>query len=221
MSDHTVSNHPMKGFRMKISSLPVRPLLLVAAVAGALSCSDTSSGTGPASPGPRLLTASSSYPALATTQVSFWAVKGRNAGADIWYRPRSGQSDSTKFVEFRMGGASLDRRPDGSVIAQGDSVLITLTVSDPTHLIVNYQPSGLQFSATDQPTLKMYYVACGDDLNYDGVVDATDDQIQSQLRIWRQEAPELPWTVMSGSVVKSLKEVDAKLSGFTGYAISY
>jgi hypothetical protein len=220
MSDHTASNLPMKGFRMTISSLPAR-FLLAAAVAGALSCSDTSGSTGPTSPGPRLLTASSSYPALATTQASFWAVKGKTAGADIWYRARSGQSDSTKFVEFRMGTNSLDRRPDGSAIAPGDSVLITLTVSDPTHLIINYQPSGLQFSASDQPTLKMYYVACGDDLNYDGVVDATDDLIQSQLRIWRQEAPGLPWTEMAGSVVKSLKEVDAQLSGFTGYAISY
>jgi hypothetical protein len=120
-----------------------------------------------------------------------------------------------------MGSNSLDKRPDGSTIAVGDSVLITLTVSDPTHLIITYQPSGLQFSATDQPKLKMFYVACGDDLNYDGIVDATDDQIQSKLSIWRQEAPGLPWTVMSSTVVKTVKEVDTQLGGFTGYAISY
>jgi hypothetical protein len=205
---------------MHISSTPAR-VILAATVAAALSCSDTATVNGPTNTGPRLLTASPSSPALAQTQVSFYAVKGRSGGADIWYHARAGQSDSSKFVEFRLGTNSLDRRPDGSTIAAGDSVLITLTVSDPTHLIINYQPSGLQFSATDQPTLKMFYVACGDDLNYDGIVDAADDQIQSKLSIWRQEAPGLPWTVLSSTVVKSVKEVDAQLSGFTGYAISY
>lgn len=221
MRDAHHPHPPMKGFRMLLRQLPARALL-VALTAG-LSCTDS---TAPqpeqrAATDLRLLAAPYGTPPLASTQVSFYAVKGKNAGADIWYRPRAGRSDSTKFLEFRMGGASLDRRPDGTAIAQGDSVLITLTVTDPTHFIVEFQPSGLTFSANDQPTLKISFAACGDDLNYDGVVDATDAAMQSSLSVWRQEAPFQPWFKVSSTVAASVKEVNSQLGGFTGYALMW
>ena len=169
----------------------------------------------------RLLTVASTSPLLATTTASFWAVKGKNAGVDLWYHARAGQSDSTKFLEFRMGGATLDRRPDGSAIAEGDSVLITLTVVSPTNLIVDFQPSGLQFSTKDPAKLKMFFAACGDDLDRDGQVTSSDDAIEQQLSIWRQESAASPWIKVSSLVVKNNKEIDAELGGFTGYAIAY
>jgi hypothetical protein len=169
----------------------------------------------------RLLTVASTAPPLATTTTSFWAVKGKNAGVDLWYHALPGQRDSTKFHEFRMGGSTLDRRPDGSVIAQGDSVLITLTVVSPTNLIVDFQPSGLKFSANDPAKLKMFFASCGDDLDRDGQVTSSDDAIEQQLSIWRQEAPTAPWIKVSSLVVKDNKEIDAELGGFTGYAIAY
>lgn len=169
----------------------------------------------------RLLTVSPTAPALATTTTSFYAVRGKNAGADLWYRALPGRSDSTKFLEFRMGGATLDRRPDGSVIADGDSVLITITVVSPTNLIVDFQPSGLTFSAKDPARLKMFFGACGDDLNRDGLVTGADDAIEQQLSIWRQETPLSPWLKVSSLVVKDNKEIDASLGGFTGYAVAY
>lgn len=169
----------------------------------------------------RLLTVASTAPLVATTTTSFWAVKGKNAGVDLWYHARPGQRDSTKFLEFRMGGATLDRRPDGSVIAQGDSVLITLTVVSPTNLIVDFQPSGLKFSANDPAKLKMFFGECGDDLDRDGQVTSSDDAIEQQLSIWRQETPTSPWIKVSSLVVKDNKEIDAELGGFTGYAIAY
>lgn len=222
MRDALHPHSPTKGFRMSLRQLPARTALLLALVAG-LSCTDSTA------PQPeqrdatdlRLLAAPYGTPPLASTQASFYAVKGRDVGVDIWYRPRAGRSDSTKFLEFRMGAASLDRRPDGSAIAQGDSVLITLTVTDPTHFIVEFQPSGLTFSAAAPPTLKISYAACGDDLNYDGVVDATDAAMQSSLSVWRQEAPFQPWFKVPSTVAASVKEVNSQLGGFTGYAIMY
>ena len=222
MRDALHPHSPTKGFRMLLRQLPARAALLLALTAG-LSCTDSTA------PQPeqrdatdlRLLAAPYGTPPLASTQVSFYAVKGKDAGADIWYRPRAGRSDSTKFLEFRIGGASLDRRPDGSAIAPGDSVLITLTVTDPTHFIVEFQPSGLTFSAAAQPTLKISFAACGDDLNYDGVVDATDAAMQSGLSVWRQEAPFQPWYKVPTTVASSVKEVNAQLGGFSGYAIMY
>jgi hypothetical protein len=169
----------------------------------------------------RLLSLAPGAPALATTSVSFYAVRGKNAGVDLWYHPRPGRSDSTKFLEFRMGGATLDRRPNGSVIADGDSVLITLAVINPTNLVVQFQPSGLLFSAKDPARLKMFFAECGDDLDRNGRVDGGDDAIQQQLGIWRQETPLDPWIKLSSVVVKGSKEIDADLGGFTGYAVAY
>ena len=192
-------------------------------VLATLSCGDaTAPATDTRAAGDlRLLTVAADAPALATTVASFYAVQGRNAGVDLYYHARPGRSDSTKFLEFRMGGASLDRRPDGSVIAAGDSVLITVKVTDPVHLIVEFQPSGLTFSSKDPPRLRLFFGECGDDLNGDGRVDGNDDSLLQQLGIWRQEAPGLPWFRLSSVVVRDSREVEAFLSGFTGYAVEY
>ena len=202
-------------------------LVGAAMLAGGLACGATSTApdidtpeTRPAD-GLRLLTVAPDSPPLATLRASFYAVKGRNAGADLWYRARPGRTDSTKFVEFRMGGASLDRRPDGSPVAAGDSVLITLTVVDPLHLVIDFQPSGLVFSAADRPKLKMFFGSVGDDLNRDGVVNTDDDAIRNSLSIWRQEGLSQPWFKLATARISESREVDADLLGFTGYAMAY
>ena len=160
-------------------------------------------------------------PPLATTVTSFYAVRGRNAGVDIWYRPAPGSKDSTKVLEFRLDNVSLDRRPDGTAFADGDSVRITLTVTDASRLIVDFQPSGLRFTAKTPARMKMFFSQVGDDLDGDGKVDGNDDAIEQQLSIWRQETLGAPWFKVSSAVIKSNKEIDADLGGFTGYAAAY
>jgi hypothetical protein len=171
--------------------------------------------------GLRLLTVTADAPALAATVTSFYAVRGRNAGVDLWYRPKAGSKDSTKFLEFRLDNVSLDRRPNGTAFAEGDSVLITLTVTDPKHLIVDFQPSGLKFAAKNPGRLKMFFAQCGEDLDGSGNVDGNDDAIANQLSIWRQESVLAPWIKVASVEVKSNKEIDADIAGFTGYAIAY
>lgn len=203
--------------------LPTRRLLatLLALSLAACGTSDSTAPEQRAENQLNLLALAPNAPPLATSTVSFYAVKGKGAGVDIWYRPRAGQRDSTKFLELRLGGESLDRRPDGTLIADGDSVKISLTVTDPTHLIVQFQPSGLVFSSKDLARLRMYFGECGDDLDRDGRVDSSDDDIARRLSIWRQESPGLPWFKLSSAVVKDAKEVEAKLTGFSGYALAY
>jgi hypothetical protein len=225
MSDRPTLSSPMQGVRMTRFAHPAAARALAAIlVLTSLSCSDSTapdSSDTRAATDLRLLAVPYGAPALVTTTASVYAVKGKSAGLDIWYHAAAGHSDSTKFLEFRVGATSLDRRPDGTVIADGDSVLITLTVTDPRHFIIEFQPSGLQFSASAQPTLKLSWAACGEDLNYDGVVDATDVAIAQQLNIWRQEAPFQPWYKVPSVLVQQTKEVNAQLSGFTGYALMY
>lgn len=207
---------------MRLTQLTLGTLAIVA-LATIFSCTD-STAPAPESRAAndlRLLAAPYATPPLVTTQLSFYAVKGKPAAADIWYHASAGRTDSLKFLEFRMGPASLDRRPDGSVIAAGDSVLIMLTVTDQRHFIIEFQPAGLTFSASDQPTLKLIWAACGDDLNYDGKVDALDVEIAQHLSFWRQEAPFQPWYKLSSVVNATTKEVNAQLGGFTGYAVEY
>ena len=169
----------------------------------------------------RLLRVLPIAPPLARTQASFWAVQGRNAGLDLYYRPLPGRTDSTKFLELRLGGASLDVRPDGTPVAMGDSVLITVQVTDPAHLVLDFQPSGLRFSPKDLPSMKLFYTFVGDDLNGDGRVDADDDAIASQLSIWRQESTGQPWFRLTSLVTRGDKDVEARIPGFSGYAIMY
>jgi hypothetical protein len=168
-----------------------------------------------------LLTVSPTAPALATTSTSFYAVAGRGTGVDLWYRPRAGQRDSTKFLEFRLGTNSLAVKPDGSAFAKGDSIRITLTVRDPAHIIIDFLPSGLRFSANDKPKLKLFFSQVDDDVDHDGKVDQHDDELEGKLAIWRQESIGQPWFKMASAVVKDSREVDADLTGFTGYCLSY
>jgi hypothetical protein len=217
----SISHSPMNGSRMAFRRLLV---LAAATFAAAASCTDSTApdaDTERAATDLRLLAAPHTAPPLAATQATFYAVKGKSSGVDIWYRPAAGRSDSSKFLEFRVGSNSLDRRPDGTAIANGDSVLITVTVTDPTHFIIEFQPSGLKFSDADQPKLKISFAACGDDLNYDGKVDDTDATMLSSLALWRQEGPFQPWFKLTSSVSVSVKEINAQLGGFTGYAIEY
>lgn len=210
---------PTQGYRMP--PLRLRSALLVALIAAA-SCRESVTSPDVRDDGQlNLLHVTYDFPTLVTPTASFWAVKGRSTGADLWYHARPGARDSSKLVEFRVGPNALDRRPDGSSIATGDSVLITLTANDPTHMMIQFQPSGLRFAAVDQPTLKMFWTACGDDVNYDGKVDSTDAAIVGRFGIWRQETPGARWQRIASAVSNAAKEVDAQLSGFTGYALAY
>lgn len=196
-------------------------LLVTAAIAGCDTAADSLAPEERPTSALRLLTVLPTAPLLATTSVSFYAVKGRNAGADLWYRARPGRTDSTKMLEFRLNGASLDRRPDGTTIADGDSIRITITVVNPANLIVDFQPSGLKFSAKEPARLKIFFGECGDDLDRDGQITSSDDAVKQQLSIWRQETPTAPWVKLSSVVVQEDRLVDALLGGFTGYAVAY
>jgi len=118
-------------------------------------------------------------------------------------------------------GSSLLSRPDGSAIAEGDSVLITITVEDPALLLFELQPTGLKFSTAKPAELKIRYAQADDDLNEDGEVDEQDDQIETILGIWRQEQPGQPFVRLGSVKVEEQQELEAMLTGFSRYAIAY
>src|SRR5690242_2261384 len=135
--------HPMKGYPMLRRRL--LPMLLAAMALPLLSCTDSTVPGTDDTRDPtdlRLLTTPYGTPPLARTSVSFYAVQGKATTAEIWYRAKPGAADSSRFLVFQVGAGSLVNRPDGTPIAAGDSVLITLTVTDQSHFLVDFQPSG-------------------------------------------------------------------------------
>ncbi|MHB1071984.1 MAG: hypothetical protein ACYC3Q_04090 [Gemmatimonadaceae bacterium] len=195
------------------------------AVAFALACgSDT-----PAQPDPNVrpaeqlhfLRPAADAPPLANTEVRFYAKRGTDREVALWYRPRPGQRDSSEFVRFKVPGAALESRPDGSRVAQGDSVLITVRVSDPSRLILEFRPSGLRFSAAAPARLKIRFADASKDLDGDGDEDASDHAAEQQLAIWRQEAAGLPWVRLTSKLEVETEQIEADLLGFSGYAIAF
>ena len=169
---------------------------------------------------PRFLRPAPGAPSLATKQVSFYAVRGQYRQVEIMYHARSGVSDSTRFVLFSVPAQSLVKRPDGTSIAPGDSVAITLTVTDTVNLIVQFEPSGMQFASGYPANLVMSYAETDPDVNGDGVVNAIDTSLEGLLKIWCQEISE-PFRVIGSLLDESRKTVSAAISGFTNYAVAY
>lgn len=169
----------------------------------------------------RFLRPAADAPALGEREVSFWAVRGETREVRIMYRAAAGAADSVELVRFRVEDRSLVSRPDGTPIADGDSILITLRVVDTLRLITEFLPDGLGFSTSRPARLWLKFGEADPDLNGDGVVNGDDTTLLLALRIWRQEQPGDPWTALPSSVDTVSQEVEADIPGFTRYALSY
>lgn len=152
---------------------------------------------------------------LAQKSASFYAVKGEDREIRLFY------TSGEEFLRFKVSDDALDRYPDGSVIADGDSVLISLTVTDTVRLIVDFQPAGLKFSPSEPAELKIRYAETDDDIDDDGDVDGEDSALELTLAIWKQEIPGALWERIGSVVVEELDEVEADITSFTRYAIAY
>lgn len=201
-----------------------RTLLTLAVSAGLLACGND--GTGPrdnvkTDAELNVVRASPSAPPLVATTASFYALKGENREVRLYYRPAPGSLDSTEFLRFKVPDESLDRRPDGSMIAVGDSILITVAVLDVSKLLVDFQPAGLRFAAIKPAELKLSFGEADDDLDDDGDIDGDDVAAEARLAIWRRETIADPWVRLSSVLNVSSDEVEAAITGFTNYAIAY
>ena len=158
---------------------------------------------------PTFLTASPSAPSIANPVISFWAKKGTDRSVRMVYASRPGHNDSTTFLFFRVRAQSLVARADGTPLAYGDSLLITVTLVDPVQLKVDFQPSGLRFSASHPASLTMSYA------------ETSPPPPLGALHIWKQENPLAAWLRLPSQVLSETNEVQADILGFTGYAIAY
>ena len=204
---------------MKTRSV-IRTWVAAAAVLLTSSCND---GTAPveirATDELTFLRPAPNAPELADTTVRFIARRGEDREVRIRYAVAPGQFE--EFVRFRVRPEALLAYPDGRPFREGDQVEITVRVVDFARLIVEFQPSGLRFNPQRPAELTFKYNHTDPDRDNDGDVDNRDAEVETLLAVWRQESPGQPWVKMLSKVEISIDEIEADITGFTGYALAY
>ncbi|HEV8264959.1 MAG TPA: hypothetical protein VGQ06_08395 [Gemmatimonadales bacterium] len=147
-------------------------------------------------------------------QASFWAVRGEQRSVQINYVGAAADADRP-FL--RLSNVDPVFVPGVGDLALGDSVLISVTI-DPIMIRVSLEPTGLLFMGSTQ--LDLSYSGAGGDLNGDGVVDATDAAIESQLLgIWYLD--DLTWTKTATAPSLETRSFSTELLRFSDYAVSW
>ena len=188
----------------------------VFAIAACNSVTDAKTNTKPQSDLTFLRPAPGS-PALVDSSVSFYAVKGQDREVHLLFANTGGE----EYVRFKVPSEALYKRPDGTLFAAGDSILITVSVVDPTKVMVDFQPSGLKFDPAHPASLRINFGEADDDYNDDGVVNSADTAVVPKFAIWHSESGSTKWTQNSSLVSEEFTEVEGEINGFSNYAIAY
>lgn len=210
---------------------PLRLTLLAAAAAAAVACSDSANdGGGGGTPPSQLnvLRLPPTAPPLCNDSTGAWFRKDPN-GQDqeiILEFPDNGDPNNCglnthEFASLKVRPLSLQRRPDGTLVSDGDSIFISMKWVGNDSVLFEFQPTGLLFDPSEAPELRIHYDEVGPDLNGDGSDDSEDATVEQLLDIWRQEHPGDPFFRVGTGKSESLKEVEAKLNGFSRFALAY
>lgn len=204
-----------------------RTLLSAAFAVLAAACSE-STGTGGPPPGGDLnfLQLQAGAPDLCADSVGAWFVKdsGGSEQEIALTFPEQGSTcgqSTHDFLRLKIRGSSLQRHPDSTLIDNGDSVFISVKWVGSDSILFDLRPTGLRFDPLEPAELHIEYGECGSDLNRDGHTDGEDDGVEQRLDIWRQERPGDPFVRVGTARSEENKEIEAKLSGFSRYAIAY
>jgi hypothetical protein len=163
------------------------------------------------------LRAAPGAPPLAALQVQVWARRGEGRRIEIPYA-KVGAYGGDRCLELNIPGDGLWKKPDGTLYQPGDSVLITVTVSNPDQFHFRFEPSGLQFNPNHPAELRISYKWADPDRNGDGVVNDLDRRFS--FAVWRQEGTSDPWYRLRTERDEAVEEARADVLGFTGYALA-
>ncbi len=156
---------------------------------------------------------------LDTYQTSFWARRGSGSEVEIRYQAVDGTWQP--YLRLTVPSGALKLWPNGTRVADGDSVFITLAL-DTLQMVVQLEPTGLVFDERSPARLEVWYTGADPDLDASGGVDETDRYIESTLlSVWVQESPGAPWLAVTSAQSLDQKLFTAGLRHFSGYAVSH
>lgn len=172
----------------------------------------------------------SAAPALETDSISFYAVEGQSSNAELYFDSAGTRID--RLLRFEVGRGSLDRLPGGQRIHHGDSVLITIRVTDPGSLQFTFSPSGLVFKHNDPAILTIGYGRAltavtapapifRDHGHGSGGSGHGGHGSENDLAIWLQETALSSFLRLDSEVDTQAKEIEAEIPGFSRYAVAY
>jgi hypothetical protein len=191
-----------------------------------LACSDSTSSDGGGTRPPSqltFLTLSPAAPLLCETSISFWAYRGLGVDTALQFPEVGGDCLGSRedFLRLKIDQAGLQAYPDGTPFQLGDSVLITMSWVGNDSILFHLEPTGLLFDPTHPAELKIDYGEAGSDLNGDGSTDSEDDAVEHRLDIWRQPTLADDYVKVGVAKFEDSDEIEAKLNGFSRYAIAY
>ena len=160
-------------------------------------------------------------PPLLTDSVSFYALLGQDREVRMYYQGAAPGVAGDEFLRFKVPGDGLLLRPDGTAFQPGDSVRIVLKVLDPKKFLLDFQPTGLQFSPDHPAELTFQYAHSDHDYNGDGTVDSADARIEAELDIWQRHPPDTLWYRLGAANYELYQELDVKVQHFTDHAIAW
>lgn len=193
-------------------------------VALALACSSTTDPTQQppvqAADSLHILTLQPGHPALYSDSTTFVAIKGQGTEQTIFFADEDGHPGE-EYLVFELNDQSLLTYPDGTPFNNGDSVRITIHVLNPDSIYFQFDPAGLTFDPGHPAKLTIHYAETGGDFDGDHHVGVRDSLIAPNLSIWRQPEPSDSFTKLQSVRSEEAEEIEAKLLGFSRYAIAY
>lgn len=199
----------------------MRRLFVALTAAALLGCTSSTGPTGVPNAQLHIVQQDTLAPPLVATRDSFWAKVGDGRELHFKYQGVNPADTGEEFMRLEVPGDALLRKPDGSAFQLGDSILITVTIDDPTRFSFHFEPAGLQFSPDHPARLKVEYVHADHDFNEDGVVNAADSAIAHVLDVWRRGTPSADWFRIGSVKFEELEEIDANITSFSEYAIAW
>jgi hypothetical protein len=149
-------------------------------------------------------------PPLETYSVNFWAVRGQAKTVQVNYQMRPGESRAQPFMRIQIPADALFRRPNGSTIAVGDSIRISVNI-ERDQFLVHLQPHGLVFRDERPLNLKMWYRYASLPLGLD----------ERRLDLNYQPIEGLPWITLGAEQSTSENWVSKNLNHFSNYAVAW